>query len=75
MCPPTEGSGHLMSSGIVSPYSAQMACDYARLSRDYCAAEIERETLRVKINSSSKGQSWNEMKKHEACGVEQTERR
>lgn len=52
-CVSTHGGfGHLMSCGLISPYSAQMACDYTRLSRDYCAAEIERETQRVKINSS-----------------------
>lgn len=46
--------GHLMSSRLISPYSAQMAGDYAWLSRDYSAAEIEGETQRVKINSSNK---------------------
>lgn len=50
---PYGGFGHLMSCRLISPYSAQMVCDYARLSRDYCAAQIEREMERVKINSSN----------------------
>lgn len=69
-----DGFGHLTSCRLISPYSAQMACDYARLSRDYSAAEIERETERVKINSSNKEKSWHKMKwKHEVCEVRQLE--
>lgn len=45
--------GHLMSCRLISPCGAQMACDYAQLSRDYWAAEAERVALRVKIHSSS----------------------
>lgn len=48
-----SGFGHLMSCRLISPCGAQMACDYAQLSRDYWAAEAEREALRVKIHSSS----------------------
>ncbi len=61
------GFGHLMSCRLISPYSAQMACDYTRLSRDYCVAEIGRETQRAKINSSNEEKVatiWNEKMKH-----------
>lgn len=50
------GFGHLTSCRLISPYSAQMACDYIRLSRDYSAAEIERETERVKKINGSNGE-------------------
>lgn len=37
-------AGHPMSCRLVSPRGVQMACDYVRLSRDYCAAQTERES-------------------------------
>lgn len=68
--------GHVMSCGLISPHSAQMACDYAWLSRDYSAAEVERETWRVKINIVLvRKKSWHKMKqKYETCGVREIER-
>lgn len=74
--------GHLMSCGLISPCSAQMACDYARLSKDYRAAQIERETECNKYSSNDNklGTGWNEnmryvgSKKSSECGVCQHQR-
>lgn len=76
VCRGDGGVGHVMSCGLISSHSAQMACDYAWLSRDYSAAEVERETWRVKINivlvKKKVRTKWN--KKYETCGAREIER-
>lgn len=76
------GFGHVTSCGLISAHSAQMACDYARLSRDYsAAAQLERETRRVKINIALLVFGFFQSLAHDekrgkkaACGVREVER-